>query len=177
MSRIGNNPIKIPEGVEVKIDKSTVVVKGKGGELTTEILDGIKISQEAGVITLARTNEEKKTKSAHGLVRSRIQNSIIGVTDGFSKVLEVNGVGYKANLSGSNLKLNLGYSHDIDFPVPSDVKIEVKGSNITISGIDKQRVGQVAAKIREYRKPEPYKGKGIKYSDETIIRKAGKAAS
>ncbi|MBP7018231.1 50S ribosomal protein L6 [Candidatus Saccharibacteria bacterium] len=177
MSRIGNNPIKVPADVEVKIDKMTVTVKGKGGELTTEILDGIKVSLDEGVITLARANEEKKTKSAHGLVRSLIQNNIIGVTDGFSKTLEVNGVGYKANLTGNTLKLNLGYSHDIDFPVPEDVKIEAKGNNIKISGIDKQRVGQVAATIREYRKPEPYKGKGIKYSDEFIIRKAGKAAS
>ncbi len=177
MSRIGNNPITVPESVQLTVDATTVHVKGPKGELGTELLPGITVAYEGNVLTVSRSNEEKHVKAAHGLIRSLIQNTIIGVTDGFSKTLEVNGVGFKANVSGKNLKLNLGFSHDIDFTSPDDVTIEAKNNVITVAGIDKQRVGQVAAQIRAYKKPEPYKGKGIKYSDEYIIRKSGKTAA
>ena len=177
MSRIGNNPITVPETVEIKVNGQTVTVKGPKGQLSTELLPGIKVALESGILTVSRNSDDKKVKAAHGLLRSLIQNTITGVTEGFQKILEVNGVGYKANVSGKNLKLNLGFSHDIDFTAPDDVTIEAKNNVITVTGIDKQRVGQVAAQIRAYKKPEPYKGKGIKYSDEYIIRKSGKTAA
>lgn len=177
MSRIGNNPITIPDSVQLTVTGTTVSVKGPKGELHTELLPGITVKQEDKTLIVARSNDEKHVKAAHGLIRSLIQNTIIGVTDGFSKTLEVNGVGFKANVSGKNLKLSLGFSHDIDFTAPEDVTIEAKNNVITVTGIDKQRVGQVAAQIRAFKKPEPYKGKGIKYSDEYIIRKSGKAAA
>jgi large subunit ribosomal protein L6 len=177
MSRIGNNPITVPETVELTVNGQTVTVKGPKGQLSTELLPGIKVALESGILTVSRNSDDKKVKAAHGLLRSLIQNTITGVTEGFQKILEVNGVGYKANVSGKNLKLNLGFSHDIDFTAPDDVTIEAKNNVITVTGIDKQRVGQVAAQIRAYKKPEPYKGKGIKYSDEYIIRKSGKTAA
>ncbi len=177
MSRIGNNPITIPESVELSISGHTVTVKGPKGQLSTDLLPGVTVVQESGVLTVSRSSDDKKVKAAHGLLRSLIQNTITGVTEGFQKILEVNGVGFKANVSGKNLKLNLGFSHDIDFTAPDDVTIEAKNNVITVTGIDKQRVGQVAAQIRAYKKPEPYKGKGIKYSDEYIIRKSGKTAA
>jgi len=177
MSRIGNNPITIPESVELSISGQTVTVKGPKGQLSTDLLPGVTVVQESGVLTVSRSSDDKKVKAAHGLLRSLIQNTITGVTEGFQKILEVNGVGFKANVSGKNLKLNLGFSHDIDFTAPDDVTIEAKNNVITVTGIDKQRVGQVAAQIRAYKKPEPYKGKGIKYSDEYIIRKSGKTAA
>lgn len=177
MSRIGNNPITVPETVEIKVNGQTVTVKGPKGQLSTVLLPGIKVALESGILTVSRNSDDKKVKAAHGLLRSLIQNTITGVTEGFQKILEVNGVGYKANVSGKNLKLNLGFSHDIDFTAPDDVTIEAKNNVITVTGIDKQRVGQVAAQIRAYKKPEPYKGKGIKYSDEYIIRKSGKTAA
>ena len=177
MSRIGNNPINIPEIVELSISGHTVTVKGPKGQLSTDLLPGVTVVQESGVLTVSRSSDDKKVKAAHGLLRSLIQNTITGVTEGFQKILEVNGVGFKANVSGKNLKLNLGFSHDIDFTAPDDVTIEAKNNVITVTGIDKQRVGQVAAQIRAYKKPEPYKGKGIKYSDEYIIRKSGKTAA
>lgn len=177
MSRIGNNPINIPEIVELSISGHTVTVKGPKGQLSTDLLPGVTVVQESGVLTVSRSSDDKKVKAAHGLIRSLIQNTITGVTEGFQKILEVNGVGFKANVSGKNLKLNLGFSHDIDFTAPDDVTIEAKNNVITVTGIDKQRVGQVAAQIRAYKKPEPYKGKGIKYSDEYIIRKSGKTAA
>ena len=177
MSRIGNNPITVPETVELTVNGQTVTVKGPKGQLSTVLLPGIKVALESGILTVSRNSDDKKVKAAHGLLRSLIQNTITGVTEGFQKILEVNGVGYKANVSGKNLKLNLGFSHDIDFTAPDDVTIEAKNNVITVTGIDKQRVGQVAAQIRAYKKPEPYKGKGIKYSDEYIIRKSGKTAA
>jgi len=176
MSRIGNNPVQVPSGVEVKIDKDKVMVKGPKGELATDLVFGIKVAQEDSKLVFTRPDEDKKTRSAHGLVRSLVANTIYGVSEGFSKTLEVNGVGFKSAVNGSVLKLSLGFSHDVNFEIPQDVSVEAKNNVITITGIDKQRVGQVAAQIREFKKPEPYKGKGIKYSDEQIIRKAGKAA-
>lgn len=176
MSRIGNNPVTIPAGVEVKIDSGKVVAKGSKGELSTDLIFGIEVKQDGDKLIFTRPDEDKKTKAAHGLVRSLVANTITGVSEGFSKTLEINGVGFKSNVNGKTLKLALGFSHDIDFAIPDDITVEAKNNVITVTGIDKQRVGQVAAQIREFKKPEPYKGKGIKYADEQIIRKAGKAA-
>lgn len=176
MSRVGKSPIIIPAGVEVKVDGRTVTVKGPKGELSRELLEPVSVSVEDSTITITRKNEEKASKAQHGLTRALINNMVVGVSEGFSKKLEVNGVGFKVNLSGKTLKLALGFSHDINYQIPEDIDIAVDGLNITVSGIDKQRVGQIAADIREFKKPEPYKGKGIKYEDEYIIRKSGKAA-
>jgi len=176
MSRIGKQPIEIPAGIDVSVDGSVVTVKGSRGELTQNIPGNISLKIEAGLVTIERGSEEKKDRSFHGLVRSLVANMVEGVSKGFEKTLIVTVVGYKANVSGDTLKLSLGFSHDINFTIPNDIKVVVEKSNITISGIDKQKVGQVAAKIRAFRKPEPYKGKGIRYIDEIIIRKSGKTA-
>ena len=181
MSRIGKKPIVIPSGVEATVSSHHVSVKGPKGQLeidvhpntTIELIDG-----ESGkeITVLVEDLSTKLNRSLWGTTRSNIANLVIGVTDGFSKQLEVNGVGYKVALSGSMLKLSLGYSHDIDFKLPDGVSAEVEKNVITLHGADKQMVGQTAAEIRKLRKPEPYKGKGIKYIDEVIRRKAGKAA-
>lgn len=175
MSRIGKKPITIPSGVEVKVDGQTVRVKGPKGELSQEIPESMRLVQEAGAIIVERPNDEKYYRSLHGLTRSLIENMIIGVASGFSKSLEVNGVGYRAAMQGKNLVLTVGYSHPVEIsPVPG-VEFEAPAPNkIIVKGIDKQKVGQMAAIIREVRRPEPYKGKGIKYENEYIRRKAGK---
>lgn len=178
MSRVGYKEINIPDGVQVEQSPDLVTVKGKNGTLTAPLFAGIKVNidKEAKVIRVDRESEVKMIKQKHGLVRSLINNAIEGVTNGFSKILILEGVGYKASMKGSSLILNLGYSHDIEYKQPDGVKIEVlEPTKVKISGGDKQRVGQVAADIREFRKPEPYKGKGIRYEDERIRRKAGKA--
>jgi len=178
MSRIGNSPITIPSGVTVTISDKDVKVVGPKGELTTLLANkNVKVGQKDNVITVSRTNEDKSTKAYHGLMRSLINNMVVGVTEGYKKELEVNGVGYKINVSGQKLKLALGYSHDIEYQVPEGISIGNEDNIISVEGIDKQLVGQTAAQIRSFRKPEPYKGKGIKYVDEYIIRKAGKAAA
>ncbi len=178
MSRIGNAPIQIPDGVTVTINPTDVKVTGPKGELSTALANKeVNVKQDERVITVSRSSEEKAVKAYHGLIRSLINNMVIGVTEGYKKQLEVNGVGYKININGQKLKMALGYSHDIEFEAPEGVAISNEDSIITIEGIDKQQVGQTAAQIRSFRKPEPYKGKGIKYVDEHIIRKAGKAAA
>ncbi len=182
MSRIGNAPITIPEGVEVNVAGAMVNVKGKLGELTQEIKGDIDVKVNEGVITVERKNEEKETKAKHGLYRSLINNMVEGVTKGYSYDLELVGVGYRAQASGQNLDLTLGFSHNVVLQLPEEVKVVTKserGSNpmITLSSHDKQLLGMVAAKIRSLRKPEPYKGKGIKFVGEYIRRKAGKAAA
>ncbi len=177
MSRIGNSPITIPEGVTVVISKTDVTVKGPNGELTTPLANSnVKVSENDGVITVTRSNEDKANKAYHGLIRSLINNMIFGVTEGYKKELKVEGVGFKVNLSGSTLKMSLGFSHEVTFTAPEGVQLSVEDLNITVEGIDKQLVGQSAAQIRELKKPEPYKGKGIMYVDEYVIRKAGKTA-
>lgn len=177
MSRIGTSPITIPEAVAVDIAGDKINVKGPKGELSTNVTNkNVKVEQKDGVITVSRKNEEKATKAYHGLVRSLINNMIIGVTEGYNKVLEVEGVGFKVALSGSKLKMSLGFSHEVEFEAPEGINLSVDGMTITVEGIDKQLVGQTAAQIREFKKPEPYKGKGIRYNDEYIIRKAGKTA-
>ena len=176
MSRVGFKPIELPAGVELKVDGNTVSVKGPKGQLQQEIPEGIRLVQEANTITVERPNEEKYYKSLHGLTRSLVANMVEGVTKGFSKTLEINGVGYRATKQGNKLVLTVGYSHPVEFEERPGIEIEVPSPNrVVVKGIDKQRVGQLAAEIRSVRKPEPYKGKGIKYENEIIRRKAGKA--
>lgn len=177
MSRIGRMPITVPAGVEVKIGENNVVtVKGPKGTLTKELHPEMKIEMKDGVLTVTRPSEEKMHKSLHGLTRTLLNNMVEGVTNGFKKELDVNGVGYRVQKNGKVLVLNLGYSHPIEMPEEDGITIDVPNPNkIIVSGIDKQQVGQFAAVIREKRPPEPYKGKGIKYVDEHIRRKEGKA--
>ena len=176
MSRIGLKPIAVPAGVEVKIDGNTVTVKGPKGELTQSFNSNITIAQEGTEIKLSRPNDENEIKALHGLTRALINNMVIGVTEGFKKELEINGVGYRAVKQGKKVELTLGYSHPVIIEENDDIKIDVPDPNkLVISGIDKQKVGQFACEVRAKRPPEPYKGKGIKYVDEVIIRKDGKA--
>ena len=177
MSRIGNKPIAIPAGVDVKIDGSQVTVKGPKGELTNSFNAAISIVMENNEIVVTRPSDNKEHRSLHGLTRTLIANMVEGVTNGYKKELEVNGVGYRAQKQGKDLVMNLGYSHQVIMPEVDGITIEVPNNNsIIISGPDKQKVGQFAAEVREKRPPEPYKGKGIKYVDEHIRRKEGKAA-
>ncbi len=176
MSRIGRKPINIPAGVEVKLDNGVITVKGPKGTLTREVHPNMAVNIEDNVITVTRPNDEKENRALHGLTRTLIANMVEGVTDGFKKELEVNGVGYRVQKQGKNLVMNLGYSHQVTVPETDEIKIEVPAPNkIVVLGIDKQKVGQFAAEVRSKRPPEPYKGKGIKYVDEHIRRKEGKA--
>ncbi len=176
MSRIGRMPIAVPAGVEVKLDGHTLTVKGPKGTLTQSFHKDMAITVENGEILVTRPSEDKEHKSLHGLTRSLIANMIEGVTNGFSKTLDVNGVGYRVAKQGKNLVMNLGFSHQVTVSEIDGISIEVPNPNqIIISGPDKQKVGQFAAEVREKRLPEPYKGKGIKYADEVIRRKEGKA--
>ena len=177
MSRIGKMRIDIPAGVDVTIDGSTVTVKGPKGELTRTVHKNITVAKDGNVLTVTRPDDENLNKSLHGLTRTLIANMVEGVSKGFSKELEVNGVGYRAQKQGNELVLTVGYSHPVTFQEIDGISIEVPGPNkIIISGSDKQKVGQFAAEVREVRPPEPYKGKGIKYAEEHIRRKEGKAA-
>ena len=177
MSRIGRKPITIPAGVEVKVEGSTVTVKGPKGQLTNTFKPDIAIAVEGSEIIVTRPSDNKEHRSLHGLTRTLISNMVIGVTEGFKKELQVNGVGYRVQKQGNNLVMNLGYSHNVVMAEVPGITIEVPGPNsIIVSGPAKQMVGQFAAEIREKRPPEPYKGKGIKYIDEHIRRKEGKAA-
>lgn len=175
MSRVGKLPIAIPSGVTITLDPSTIKVAGSKGELSTPQLEGITVSQADGEIIVTRANDEPKIRAKHGLIRALINNMVQGVTQGFSKKLELNGVGYRVALQGTDLKLNLGFSHDVIYKVPQGIQVAVEQNKMTVSGIDKQQVGQVAAEIRSLKKPEPYKGKGIKYEGERILRKSGKS--
>jgi len=175
MSRVGKNPVEVPSGVEVTINGNLVAAKGKLGRLEYKASDEVTLALEDGKVWVRPANQSKRARTMWGTARSRVQNLVSGVNEGFSKQLEINGVGYRALLQDSSLVLQLGYSHDVIYPVPEGIQIKCeKPTAITISGADKQRVGQVAAEIRSFRKPEPYKGKGIKYADEVILRKEGK---
>lgn len=177
MSRIGKKPISVPAGVDVKIDGTTVTVKGPKGTLVETFNKDMIIKLEGNEIVVDRPSEDKLHKSLHGLTRTLISNMVEGVTNGYSKTLEIEGIGYRAAKQGTNVVMNLGFSHQVIVPETADVKLEVPNPNtIIVSGIDKQKVGQYAAEIRENRPPEPYKGKGIRYQGEHIIRKEGKAA-
>jgi len=168
-------PIAVPAGVTVDIaENNKVTVKGPKGELSRVLPSEMTIRQEDGTVVVSRPNDLKKMKSLHGLTRTLIHNMVVGVTDGFTKELEVNGVGYRASKSGKKLTLNLGYSHPVEMEDPEGIESVVDGNKITVKGIDKEKVGQYAAEIRDKRRPEPYKGKGIKYADEVIRRKVGK---
>ena len=176
MSRIGRMPIAVPAGVDVKIDGSTVTVKGPKGTLTRTVSSNITVTLDNGVITVTRPNDLKENRALHGLTRTLIANMVAGVNEGFKKELEINGIGYRAAKQGKDLVLNIGYSHDVIMPETDGITVEVPAPNkIIISGPDKQKVGQFAAEVRGKRPPEPYKGKGIKYVDEVIRRKEGKA--
>jgi len=174
MSRIGNNPITVPEGVKVNVDGRIIEVSGKNGTHTHYIHKNIKINLKSNIITLERINDSSVSRSMHGTTRQIINNMIIGVSDGFKKDLEIIGVGYQASVQGNRLKLQLGYSHDIFFDFPNGITIEADRTAISVKGNDKQLVGSVASKIRSFRKPEPYKGKGVRYKDEYIKIKQGK---
>ncbi|HVK38874.1 MAG TPA: 50S ribosomal protein L6 [Candidatus Kapabacteria bacterium] len=177
MSRIGKKPIAMPAGVTMRRDGETIAIKGPKGELQTRVSDKVTIALENAELAVTRSNDEAESRSLHGLTRTLLANMVTGVTDGFTRKLEIVGVGYRAELRGNALLLNLGYSHPIMFFPPSDITIEVPtATTIAVTGIDKQLVGQVAAKIRSFRPPEPYKGKGVKYEGEQIRRKAGKSA-
>ena len=176
MSRIGKSPIDLPSGVDVKVADGVVTVKGPKGSLTQEIQPSMSVGVEDGTVTVSRESEERHVRALHGLTRSLINNMVIGVTDGYSKELTAVGVGYRAALKGSNLELQVGFSHPVAIDAPDGISFDVpEPTKIIVSGIDKQMVGQVAANIRAVRPPEPYKGKGIRYSDEQVRRKAGKA--
>ena len=176
MSRIGRMPIDLPAGVEINIGESNLVtVKGPKGTLTQQLAPAMTISQEGSVLHVTRPNDAKENRALHGLTRSLLHNMVVGVTDGFKKELDVNGVGYRVAKEGKKLVMNLGYSHQVTMDEPDGITIECPTANkIVISGMDKQQVGQFAAEVREKRPPEPYKGKGIKYTDEVIRRKEGK---
>ncbi|MCD7954253.1 MAG: 50S ribosomal protein L6 [Lachnospiraceae bacterium] len=175
MSRIGRMPVAIPAGVSVTIaEGNEVTVKGPKGTLVRVLPKEMEIKEEAGQVVVSRPNDLKKMKSLHGLTRTLIHNMVVGVSEGYSKTLEINGVGYRAQKSGSKLTLTLGYSHPVEMTDPEGIETKVDGNKIIVSGISKEKVGQYAAEIREKRKPEPYKGKGIKYADEVIRRKVGK---
>ena len=176
MSRIGRMPIDLPAGVEVKVDEGNhVTVKGPKGTLERDLSPIIEIKQEGAVINVTRPNDLKESRSLHGLTRTLLNNMVVGVTEGFKKTLDVNGVGYRVAMEGGKLVMNLGFSHQVTMEAPEGITLETPSPNrIVVSGSDKQRVGQFAAEIREKRPPEPYKGKGIKYADEVIRRKEGK---
>ncbi len=177
MSRIGKLPIKIPQGVEIKINGADILVKGKHGELSWSVPEGVTLNMDGDTLTVNRRSEERQDRAFHGLARAYISNMVKGVHEGFIKELEIIGVGYRTELKGNLLILNLGYSHPIYFEVPEGIKLEVeeRGTKIKVFGADKQKVGHVASQIRGFRPPEPYKGKGIRYKGEYVRMKEGKA--
>lgn len=175
MSRVGKSPITVPTGVSVTITDDVITVSGSKGTLSQFTMPEITVVQQENQIIVTRANNEPKVRAKHGLMRALINNMVVGVTDGFSKQLEINGVGYRVAAQGTNLKFNLGFSHDVIYAIPAGIKATIDNNLVTISGSSRQQVGQVAAEIRALKKPEPYKGKGIKYVDERIIRKSGKS--
>jgi large subunit ribosomal protein L6 len=175
MSRVGKQPISIPSGVTITVDDSKITVNGSKGSLEQTALPGVKVTHQENQLLVERINDQALNRARHGLMRSLINNMVTGVSQGFEKKLEINGVGYRVAMQGADLKFNLGFSHDVIYKVPQGINVSIEQNIITVSGIDKQQVGQVAAEIRALKKPEPYKGKGIKYVDERIIRKSGKS--
>ncbi len=175
MSRVGKLPIAIPSGVTITIDDNEITVAGGKGTLKQFTMPGIAVKQEGDELIVTRANDEPKIRAKHGLMRALLNNMVTGVSQGFSKKLEINGVGYRVAAQGTDLKLNLGFSHDVIYKVPAGITASAEQNTITVSGISRQQVGQVAAEIRALKKPEPYKGKGIKYEGERLIRKSGKS--
>lgn len=174
LSRIGKLPIQIPSGVTITVDSGNVAVKGPKGELNQFITPAVTVKVDDGVLTVTPNDESRQARAQHGLMRALINNMVTGVTKGFEKKLEVSGVGFRVGMSGQDLEMSLGFSHPVKYKAPEGVQITTNKMEITVAGISKQQVGQVAAEIRALKKPEPYKGKGIKYTDEVILRKAGK---
>ena len=175
MSRIGKLPVKVPPGVKVAVAGRTVTIEGPKGKLSCEVAPEISVAAEGAQISLARSGEERRVRQLHGLARSLVQNMVTGVSQGFSRSLVINGVGYRAEVQGKSLLLTLGFSNPIEYPVPEGIKIEVEANTrIRVSGANRELVGQVGSEIRKFRPPEPYKGKGVKYEDEVLIRKVGK---
>lgn len=175
MSRIGQNPVSVPDGVDINITGQVVSAKGKLGELNLTLVDEISIDQDGNKLTVTPRDKSKRARTMWGTSRSLVQNIVTGVSEGFTVNMEIVGVGYRATLQGKTLTLQLGYSHEIQFPIPEDIKITCeRPTAITISGVDKQKVGHIASQIRGLRPPEPYKGKGVRYSDEFVLRKEGK---
>ena len=178
MSRIGNMPIEVPSAAKVKVDQGVVTAEGPKGTVSQPVFEGFQVEVGEGKITVQRPSDSGSDRSRHGLLRSLVANAVEGVINGFKKELEIIGVGYRAEVKGSEVHFELGYSHPVIFPIPEGISIEVdKGGKVTVTGADRQQVGQVAADIRQLRKPDPYKGKGIKYADEIIHRKVGKAGA
>lgn len=175
MSRIGKQPIQIPAGVTITVDDESIKVNGPKGELSQFTMPGVNVKVDGDQVLVTRVDDEKENRSKHGLMRTLVNNMVVGVTKGFEKKLIISGVGFRVNLAGDTLKMFLGFSHEVEYKLPQGVQAQVEGLNITISGINKQQVGQVAAEIRALKKPEPYKGKGIAYADERILRKSGKS--
>jgi len=175
MSRVGKLPVPVPSGVTITLDESEITVNGSKGELKQFTMPGISVKQEGEQLVVSRADDEPQNRAKHGLMRALLNNMVTGVSEGFSKKLEINGVGYRVALAGSDLKLNLGFSHDVIYKLPAGVIATVEQNVITVSGISRQQVGQAAADIRALKKPEPYKGKGIKYQGERILRKSGKS--
>lgn len=177
MSRVGKEPIQLPSGVEVKVHDDRLQIAGPKGELTTPVPSGIRFSVADGILQAERVGRGKKTRALWGLARSLAANAVIGVTEGYRRELRIEGIGYRANMQGRTLNMQLGFSHPVEFPVPEGIDINVEDqTKITVEGVDKQQVGEVAAQIRRIRPPEPYKGKGIRYADEIVRKKVGKAA-
>ncbi len=177
MSRIGKLPVEVPNGTNIEIEDQSFVAKGPKGELAVQIMDGFNVVQKENRIEITPKDDSKELAQFWGLQRTLIGNTIKGVSEGFSKTLEVNGVGFRVSLQGNKLVLNLGFSHPVEYITPEGIDLKVEQTTITVSGVDKQKVGSVAAAIREFKKPEPYKGKGIRYQDEVVRRKAGKTAA
>jgi large subunit ribosomal protein L6 len=178
MSRVGNAPVAIPSGVEVKVDGPVVTIKGSKGELKRTFSEKVAVAVEEDQVVVTRVDDERESRALHGLTRALVNNMVVGVSDGFEKRLELVGVGYRASLKGKSLELLVGFSHPVDIAAPEGIEIEVpENTKITVRGIDKELVGQIAADIRGVRPPEPYKGKGIRYEGEYVRRKAGKAAA
>lgn len=175
MSRVGKLPIPVPSGVTITVDEELITVNGSKGSLTQPNLPGITVAQDGDNILVSRVNDEAVNRAKHGLMRTLVSNMVVGVSQGFEKKLEINGVGYRVQAQGTDLKFNIGLSHDVVYKLPAGVTAQVEQNVITVSGINKQQVGQAAAEIRALKKPEPYKGKGIQYVGERIIRKAGKS--
>ena len=177
MSRIGKKPIAVPQGVQVTLKDGAIAVKGPKGELRRSLPGLVAVAVEKGLVTVTRDNDSPDVRAQHGLVRALLQNMVDGVTKGFERKLEINGVGYKAEVAGDKLNLALGYSHPIAYPLPKGIAAKVEKNVVVLSGADRELLGQTAAKIRSFRPPEPYKGKGIKYQEETIRRKVGKTGA
>lgn len=175
MSRIGKLPVDIPSGVTITVDQDVITVNGSKGSLSQFTMPGVQVKQEDNQLLVTRENDEPQNRAKHGLMRALLHNMVTGVSTGFSKQLELNGVGYRVAMAGNGLKLNLGFSHEVNYTLPTGITATVEQNIITITGISKQQVGQAAAEIRALKKPEPYKGKGIKYVGERIIRKSGKS--